>query len=93
MILLDTSYILAAVCPRDALHNRAVAWSNVIAEPLIVTEHVLWECVNFLSSPIDRPKAHAVAAQLRSNAGIEFIEASQQLLNEGLRMHASRPAR
>jgi len=93
VILLDTSYILAAVCPRDALHNRAVAWSNVIAEPLIVTEHVLWECVNFLSSPIDRPKAHAVAAQLRSNAGIEFIEASQQLLNEGLRMHASRPAR
>lgn len=91
MILLDTSYVLAAVRPRDALHNRAVAWSNVIAEPLLVTEYVLWECVNFLSSPIDRPKAHAVVAQLRASAGIEFIDASRELLNEGLRMHASRP--
>ena len=91
MILLDTSYVLAAVNPRDALHGRAVAWSNVIAEPLLVTEYVLWESVNYLSSPIDRPKAHAVAAQLRSSAGIEFVEASRELLNEGLQMHASRP--
>ncbi|HVW38544.1 MAG TPA: PIN domain-containing protein [Pirellulales bacterium] len=91
MILLDTSYVLAAVNPRDALHDRAVAWSNVIAEPLLVTEYVLWESVNYLSSPVDRPKAHAVADQLRSSAGIGFVEASQELLNEGLRMHAGRP--
>ncbi|HEV7224282.1 MAG TPA: hypothetical protein VGN42_16355 [Pirellulales bacterium] len=30
------------------------------------------------------------AAQLLANPGIEFVESSQQLLNDGLRLHADR---
>jgi predicted nucleic acid-binding protein len=57
MIFVDTGYLLALVRPRDALHQRAQAWAPAVAEPLLVTEYVLWETVNGLSMPVDRPKA------------------------------------
>lgn len=67
-----------------------MAWSRVIAEPLIATEYVLWECVNFLSSPSDREKAHVVANYLRSDSSVELVPASSELLDAGLRLHEAR---
>jgi predicted nucleic acid-binding protein len=60
MIFIDTGYPLALVQPRDSLHPRAQAWALAVREPLIVTEYVLCEVVDFLSVPVDRPKAHAL---------------------------------
>ena len=57
MILADSGYLIALAKPRDALHSRAVAWSRLIDEPLLVPECVLWETVNFLSPLRDRTKA------------------------------------
>jgi predicted nucleic acid-binding protein len=90
MIFIDTGYLLALVSPRDALHSRAQAWAAVVAEPLIVTEYVLWEMVNALSMPRDRPKAHAIIRQLRAAKDCEIIAASAQLLETGLHFHAQR---
>lgn len=90
MILLDTSYVLALVNPRDQWHSLAMAWSKAVAERLLTTEYILWESVNFLSSPADRSKAKAVAEYLRTDAAIEFIAAMPHLLDDGLRLHAAR---
>lgn len=90
MIFVDTSYVVALVNRRDQWHPRAMAWSRAIAEPLIATEYVLWECVNFLSSPSDREKAHVVANYLRSDSSVELVSASSELLDAGLKLHASR---
>jgi predicted nucleic acid-binding protein len=49
MILLDTGYFVALFSPGDDLHERAVAWSLALKEPMLVTEYVLWECVNTFS--------------------------------------------
>ncbi len=49
MILLDTGYLIALFDVRDALHARAVAWAKVVEEPVLVTEYVAWECVNYFS--------------------------------------------
>ncbi len=66
MILVDTSFLLALAQSRDALHARATAWSEAIADRLLVTEYVLWEIVNNLSKSVDRPRAHLLVTQLRS---------------------------
>ncbi|MBI2805724.1 MAG: type II toxin-antitoxin system VapC family toxin [Planctomycetes bacterium] len=91
MILVDTGYVLALVNPGDSLHQRARAWAGAITEPLIVTEYVLWEIVNSLSLPVDRPKARAVVSSLRAASDCEVIPASGELFDAGLDLHARRP--
>lgn len=90
MIFLDTSYLVALANRRDQWHQRALSWSQVIDERLLTTEHVLWECVNFFSSPPDRAKAQAIAEYLRTDRSVEFVAASSELLDAGLKLHAAR---
>ena len=91
MILVDTGYFLALVQPRDELHQRAVSWANSISEPLLVSEYVIWETVNSLSVPADRPKAHLLISHLRTTPGYELVPASETLFEAGLQLHAARP--
>jgi predicted nucleic acid-binding protein len=67
MIGVDTGFFPALCQPRDALHRRAQAWAAQVSEPFLVTEYVLWETVNALSEPVDRPKALALLRGVRSN--------------------------
>ena len=60
MIFLDTGYFLALFNPRDRLHQRAVSWSVQTKEQLLVSEYVLWECVNAFSGLTERNAAHAI---------------------------------
>ena len=90
MIFTDTVFFLALAQPRDVLHARAKAWAQAITEPLLVTEYILWETVNALSKPIDRPKAHALLAHVRSTSSYEVIPASPELFEAGVRLHALR---
>jgi hypothetical protein len=41
MILLDTGYFIALFTPDDHLHQRAVAWSLHLNEPLLGHLHLL----------------------------------------------------
>jgi predicted nucleic acid-binding protein len=90
MIFVDTGYLLALLTPRDHLYQRAQAWSQAVAEPLVVTDFVLWEMVNGLSMPMDRPKAHQAVAEIRSASDFELIPASDQLFDAGPRLHRER---
>ena len=74
MILLDTSYLIALFDARDGLHARAMAWSEAVNEPLLVTEYVLWETVNAFSHPADRAKAHALVALVRAEPDYEVLK-------------------
>jgi predicted nucleic acid-binding protein len=90
MIFVDTGYLLALLSPRDELFARAQRWATSIHEPLVTTEYVLWELVNAMSAPIDRPKAHAAVAEIRSSKSWEVIIATPDLFSEGLSYHAFR---
>lgn len=90
MIFVDASYLIAVLSPRDELSNRAQAWSAAIDEPLLTTEYVLWELVNSLSDPLDRPKAHAAISEIRSSASWELVYAAPPLLDQGLSLHQMR---
>ena len=91
MILLDTGYFIALFTPDDSLHQRAVAWSLRLNEPVLVTEYVLWECVNSFSKPKDRLSAHALVNHIQADPNCELVHASPVLFEAGLRLHRSRP--
>jgi predicted nucleic acid-binding protein len=90
MIFVDTGYLLALLSPRDELFDRAQRWADSIQEPLITTEYVLWELVNAFSAPVDRPKAQAAIAAIRSSPSWNLVYATPELFSEGLSLHGSR---
>jgi len=91
MIFLDTGYLLALFDPADELREQAMAWSLALREPCLLTDYVLWECVNAYSHPSDRSTAHLLVDYLRSEPGYEIIPASPGLFAAGLRLHRERP--
>ncbi len=90
MTFVDTGYFLALFNPRDPLHARAVAWSEHLKGRFVVTEHVLWECVNAFSKPDNRSTAQALAEYIQSERGGELIYASRELLVAGMSLHRQR---
>ena len=90
MIFVDTGFLLALSQPGDALYARAKGWASIVTEPLVVTEYILWETVNRLSQPVDRPKAHGLVSYIRSATNYELVVASPALFDAGLRLHAER---
>lgn len=87
----DTGFLLALANPRDNLYWRALAWTDALNEPLLVTEYVLWEFVNALSPPRRRPKAHSAIANIYADPTYEVVPASPRLFEGGLALHAARP--
>jgi predicted nucleic acid-binding protein len=91
MIFLDTGYLLALFDPGDELRERAMRWSSTLREPCLVTEYVLWECVNAFSQPANRNTAHLLINHLRSESGYEIVSATPELFEAGLQLHRERP--
>jgi uncharacterized protein len=90
MILVDSGFLLALAQPTDALHARAAAWAHFVSGPLLVTEYVLCEVINNLSRTADRERAHRIAQAVFADPEYEFIHASPELLDAGLRLHRAR---
>jgi predicted nucleic acid-binding protein len=90
MIYLDTGFFIALFNPGDHLHARAVGWANAIDEPMLLTEYVLWESVNYFSGRADRPKAHALVEHIRTEPSYELVYATPRLLAAGLSLHKQR---
>jgi len=91
MILLDTGYFVALFSPADELHERAVAWSLPVSEPTLITEYVLWECVNTFSQPKHRDLNHALIEHVHSDPACEVVPATTDLFASGLGLHRDRP--
>ncbi len=93
MIFVDTGFLLALAQPNDALHPRALDWSAILSEPLLVTEYVLVETVNNLSKRADRPRASQILKMISQDADHEIIHASRELFVARLRLHGERSAK
>lgn len=68
MILADSGNFVALARPRDSLHEVAILWTQVIREPIVVTEYVLVETMNHLSAPADRRRGQDRARQTSQRA-------------------------
>jgi predicted nucleic acid-binding protein len=91
MILLDSGYFIALFNPNDDLHTRAQLWSRHVEEALLVTEYVVWECVNAFSKPADRASAQVLVDHVRGHSAYLWIDASPVLFEAGLALHRDRP--
>ena len=91
MIFLDSGFFLAFLDPRDSLHVRARAWAGQIKEEMVVTEHVLWETMNFCSKPINRPRAHTLVKHIRSGQDYVWVGATADLFDAGVALYGKRP--
>lgn len=90
MIFVDTTYCLALAQPNDALHARAVAWTRVLTDQLLMTEYVLWQTINALSRQADRPRAALLVNAIRGCSDYELVSASPELFEASWMLHSQR---
>ena len=87
MIFVDTGYFAALANRGEQLHARAQAWAAWWQcsgrEPLLLTEYVLVETLNLLSSPRFHAAAHRIAEAVRNEPTYVLVPASRALLDAG----------
>jgi predicted nucleic acid-binding protein len=93
MIFVDTGFLVATLDPRDGLHATARDWASRTRGPFLVTEHVLWETVNFASGTANRAKSHVLVRHILESPDFEVVPARGDLFDAGLQLHARRPDR
>jgi predicted nucleic acid-binding protein len=91
VIFVDTAFLLASLDPCDALHAVARARAALIRERLLVTEHVLWETLNFVASTANRAKGEFLVREIVTSPHFEVVPASPELFSRGLDLYAARP--
>ena len=87
----DTSFLLALVLKKDALHERARRCYSILQGDLITTEYVLTEFVDALARPSLRSIAIRTVSMLQSLPTIRIIAGSSDLWREGLTIFERRP--
>ena len=80
----DTSFLIALVCRKDELHERAMGWHQCLEGRLLTTEYVLLELVDSLSFPPFRQAATNAVRVLRRRAAVRVVASSTALMDEGL---------
>lgn len=90
MILVDTGFFLALAQPNDSLYPCARAWVQVITDSLLITDMVLWEVINGLSKPKDRPIAHDIVTQVTSSPKYELALTKPSVFHEAIELHRRR---
>jgi uncharacterized protein len=91
VIFVDSGYLVALAKPRDSLHDRASRWAECVDEPLVLTDCVLLEAINFLSHPGDRAKADALYDEIVNGSEYDLVCLSAQLLASAMGLHRERP--
>jgi uncharacterized protein len=89
-IFADTSYWIAILYPRDALHNKALALSRVHShDQIVTTEMILTEFLNSFSNqgPFLRRAAGEFAEALRENPNVIIIAQTSEQFGKVLRRY------
>jgi uncharacterized protein len=89
-VFADTSFYLAAVNPRDALHRAATELAKKLRGPVVTTEYVLIEIGNWLARTGDRPVFLGLIEQVRADRETTIVPASTALFERGLDLYSRR---
>lgn len=89
-VFADSYYYLAFVNELDSGHQRALEFSCSYQEQTVTTEWVLTEVADALSGPDQRGVFLDLLAQLRSEPGLDVVEASHELFERGVGLFAAR---
>jgi predicted nucleic acid-binding protein len=95
-VFVDTGYLIALLDPRDALHARAHALAEKLAEddtPLVTSDAVVLElCGYFARGPLRREAIRWIDA-IRASAGWEVVPLDRDLVAKAearYRVHADK---
>jgi len=81
-------YLIALFDSADQLNALARRWASALAaEPLLVTEYVLVEAVNYFSKRAVRPRAIDIVDGVRLDDAHEFVPATSSLFDEGVALY------
>jgi len=89
-VFADTSFYLALLNAEDEYHARAVQLSIEFRRPVVVTEFVLLETANSLSSINDRRLFFDLLPHLRADRSVQIIPASSDLFQSGYELYCRR---
>jgi predicted nucleic acid-binding protein len=87
----DTSYYLALVSPRDALHVLAVEVSRQLLEPIVTSAWVVQELADGLSIPPSRAGFLRLLDSLQADPNTTIIQPDPVLWRRGLALYRARP--
>jgi uncharacterized protein len=89
-VFADTSFYVALLSADDEFHDRAVQLSIEMRRTIVVTEFVLLETGNSLSSVNQRGLFVDLLPHLRADRAVRIIPASSQLLQSGYELYRRR---
>ena len=89
-VFADTSFYLAVVNPKDALHARAMRASSRFRGRVVTTHYVLMELGNALCRAEHRASFTALIRQLRGDPDTIIVPASDDLFDLGLDLFTRR---
>jgi len=87
----DTSFYVAAVNPRDALHVAAAEYAEGFRGGTITTEYVLIEVGNWLARSGDREVFLKLMKEIRADDHTMVVPGSSALFERGIELYARRP--
>jgi predicted nucleic acid-binding protein len=76
-VFADTYYWLALINPRDGAHQKAVALSHTLTQPLITTTWALTEVGDAMCSPANRPTFLRLLEDIASDSETTVVPAEQ----------------
>ena len=89
-VFADASYYVALLSPRDQHHQDAVRISDKLRLPIVVSEFVLVEVSNALSTVGSREQAVALWPHLRNDPSVTIVPASAELVAKGVELYSNR---
>jgi uncharacterized protein len=89
-VFADTSFYLAAVNPKDALHAQAMRAGGRFRGRVVTTHYVVMELGNALSRAEHRATFVALVRQLRGDPDTIIVPASDELFEKGLDLFTRR---
>jgi predicted nucleic acid-binding protein len=89
-VFADASYYVALLSPRDQHHDAAIAASSMLRRPIVLTDFVLIEIANALSSLDSRSRATALWAYLASEPSVTIIPGTPELIAKGRQLYDNR---
>ena len=90
-VFADTSFYVAIMNPRDALHALAAKTAGAFRGGILTTEYVLLEVGNWLARSGDRPVFLRLMRDVRADHRTTILPSSTSLFDQGLDYYARRP--
>ncbi len=87
----DTSFYVALLSPRDALHLEAMEIARGCGGRIITTEYVMVEVGNWLASSGNREAFILLNQQIHSDPKVFVVPAGRSLYESGVDLYACRP--